>query len=823
MNRTMENIFLEIEQLLNARALKEKEKKELIKDIQDFENLYPEVGKVIEELEAKAKETNQESVKQELDSYLKERLLYEQTIQEFVKRLQNVRKELEDMPDLSGKVVEYLYSYRETKKELRYLESRVSSFSDKQIVTVLNEFDEEVSILKEDQKEYLEHVETIKNLENTIRNIYESYILEDDFDLAEENIVLDEEVSVAKNTFEELQEKRNEILKELEKLENAKGRKCHYVFSYNGVKQAKDIPRKVRGKYGSLLTQLQKIEKQMDHVLPDIRMDMLLYDQMSVEQKRQYLANLLLQIEAYQDQSFNKFYINGKYIPYAYKDLYQEIYTTMKNLNNKRDSYYSYTFDHPTYRTLSNERKFEYVSSLMEKLVSNYKVEPTKVVFNGKSYEVNKNDVPLFQLCADELVKIKGLLDEEVTALESSLQNYCIDNNEMIEVTLNNQTKKIAKEKVNEFIKEKARYQNLLEKKEEIDAVTFDQAYYDVLSEEKKVKYCKGILNEILLREKKNPVQLYLDGQLVTIDARYTKAFTMATSKLVEKKYGLDISIDEKRVSQYNDVEKRAYYRLLLDDICEKPIHEKVVKIVNNKTYSFDKKYESLFDEVVNRYQDLKENSKKKSFVTKIRKAKNLEKIKKAIKTRAVQIAFGATALVAVFAMGNRLSHQEEKVVMETLSETTTNDDIMNTSNEQKEEIENKVENTQKESLSTLGSVYTLDDTTPIYENRDLTTPLTPKYDTDSYTVVKEHYVMPDQTIETVDYQDENAEEKIAEIKANGGVLQSVSGVAQSAEDHYLENNIPTGVFKTDTIDFQKNLETELSNIVNDNLGGRSR
>lgn len=779
MNRTMENIFLEIEQLLNARALKEKEKKELIKDIQDFENLYPEVGKVIEELEAKAKETNQESVKQELDSYLKERLLYEQTIQEFVKRLQNVRKELEDMPDLSGKVVEYLYSYRETKKELRYLESRVSNFSDKQIVTVLNEFDEEVSILKEDQKEYLEHVETIKNLENTIRNIYESYILEDDFDLAEENVVLDEEVSVTKNTSEELQEKRNEILKEL--------------------------------------------KKQMDHVLPDIRMDMLLYDQMSVEQKRQYLANLLLQIEAYQDQSFNKFYINGKYIPYAYKDLYQEIYTTMKNLNNKRDSYYSYTFDHPTYRTLSNERKFEYVSSLMEKLVSNYKVEPTKVVFNGKSYEVNKNDVPLFQLCADELVKIKGLLDEEVTALESSLQNYCIDNNEMIEVTLNNQTKKIAKEKVNEFIKEKARYQNLLEKKEEIDAVTFDQAYYDVLSEEEKVKYCKGILNEILLREKKNPVQLYLDGQLVTIDARYTKAFTMATSKLVEKKYGLDISIDEKRVSQYNDVEKRAYYRLLLDDICEKPIHEKVVKIVNNKTYSFDKKYESLFDEVVNRYQDLKENSKKKSFVTKIRKAKNLEKIKKAIKTRAVQIAFGATALVAVFAMGNRLSHQEEKVVMETLSETTTNDDIMSTSNEQKEEIENKVENTQKESLSTLGSVYTLDDMTPIYENRDLTTPLTPKYDTDSYTVVKEHYVMPDQTIETVDYQDENAEEKIAEIKANGGVLQSVSGVAQSAEAHYLENNIPTGVFKTDTIDFQKNLETELSNIVNDNLGGRGR
>ena len=125
MNMSMERIILEMEKLLNTRLEKEKEKKEYIKDIQDFERLYPEVGKVITDLENKYQETNEATFKEQLDDYLKERTLYETTIQEFTSHVQKINAELEQMPDLPNQVTDYLYDYRETLMELRYLENRV--------------------------------------------------------------------------------------------------------------------------------------------------------------------------------------------------------------------------------------------------------------------------------------------------------------------------------------------------------------------------------------------------------------------------------------------------------------------------------------------------------------------------------------------------------------------------------------------------------------------------------------------------------------------------------------------------------------------------
>ena len=115
-----------------------------------------------------------------------------------------------------------------------------------------------------------------------------------------------------------------------------------------------------------------------------------------------------------------------------------------------------------------------------------------------------------------------------------------------------------------------------------------------------------------------------------------------------------------------------------------------------------------------------------------------------------------------------------------------------------------------------LGNSFELNENPIIYENTDLNTPLSPTYQDDSYTIVSEHYQMPDGTLQTVNYTDSNAQEKIDQIKANGGVLQSVSGVAKSGEEDYLKNKIPTGVFDINDVQLQDVLADQ-------ELGGRIR
>ena len=394
MNMSMERIILEMEKLLNTRLEKEKEKKEYIKDIQDFERLYPEVGKVITDLENKYQETNEVPFKEQLDDYLKERTLYETTIQEFTSHVQKINAELEQMPDLPNQVTDYLYDYRETLMELRYLENRVKEESDKEKVIVLNERVEEVEILKEDQKEYQEHITNFKTLEEKIKGIYINFVTEDeyDYDTVIEQVVNHDTYGAANK--EDLLKRHEEILAELTKLENEKGRKCHYVFSYNGVRQSKDIPRRVRGRYGQLLAELHKNEEQLKYSLPEIKIDESLYEKMPLEQKREYLANLLLQIEAYTEKSFNKYYTGDKFIPLAYKEIYVEIEHELQKVN-KRMTHYTYIFDENLYHKKGVDKKIIYLSKLFRQVVNNYQEKSVSVVLNGKAFKIDERDVPL--------------------------------------------------------------------------------------------------------------------------------------------------------------------------------------------------------------------------------------------------------------------------------------------------------------------------------------------------------------------------------------------------------------------------------------------
>ena len=132
-------------------------------------------------------------------------------------------------------------------------------------------------------------------------------------------------------------------------------------------------------------------------------------------------------------------------------------------------------------------------------------------------------------------------------------------------------------------------------------------------------------------------------------------------------------------------------------------------------------------------------------------------------------------------------------------------------------------QNIEKEEQPELKTNFTLKENSAIYTNTDLSEPLTPTYQNDSYRIVAEHYQMPNGTIVTVNSEENNRQEKIDSILSSGGVLQSVSGVAKSGEEDYLENKIPTGVFDINSINLQGNIGDQVSDLVDQELGGRSR
>ena len=75
MNENIEEFILKLEPILNERDEKIKKREELIKDVNDFINLLPELNGVITDLEQQFLQTNDVKIKAELDSYLKERMV----------------------------------------------------------------------------------------------------------------------------------------------------------------------------------------------------------------------------------------------------------------------------------------------------------------------------------------------------------------------------------------------------------------------------------------------------------------------------------------------------------------------------------------------------------------------------------------------------------------------------------------------------------------------------------------------------------------------------------------------------------------------------
>ena len=128
MNENIEKFILKLEPILNERDEKIKKREELIKDVNDFINLLPELNGVITDLEQKFLQTNDIKIKAELDSYLKERIVYYDTIKAFTKEALNIKEKLETVPeeirDSEEKIIHLLYQRRELAKKIEYCENQ---------------------------------------------------------------------------------------------------------------------------------------------------------------------------------------------------------------------------------------------------------------------------------------------------------------------------------------------------------------------------------------------------------------------------------------------------------------------------------------------------------------------------------------------------------------------------------------------------------------------------------------------------------------------------------------------------------------------------
>ena len=820
MNENIEKFILKLEPILNERDEKIKKREELIKDVNDFINLLPELNGVITDLEQKFLQTNDIKIKAELDSYLKERIVYYDTIKAFTKEALNIKEKLETVPeeirDSEEKIIHLLYQRRELAKKIEYCENQ------------------EV-LVNEEEKDYEKSLEALEKIDEEILKNYQ-FLTEQD--LASEEITPEitqetEELLIplsTPNETENLLKERDSILVSLKEIENASGRKITYKDTYQNQSYSKRIPRHLRGKYGILMSKLKKVEKILNKdYLPKIEIDGNLFDTMSKNQKIQYLANLMLQIEVFADKSLLPCIINGKKIPFEYKEIYEELVKNIKKLEQEKTSYYRYAIDWRAYEKLNVTEKLDYIDDLASKIVNNFIDNPTNILWNGKKYIVDQKDVPLFRKLIEMFETVQKECQDRVKEFEQKQEKILnlSTTTELETVSLNNELRTIPKASFKDFIQNEMAIQAMNESQEKIGQIIFDDQYYESLDKEEKINYCKNLINQIILKECKNPVKLFMDGQTVEIDSMYTEPFTKATSKLLEfkqenSKLNLDIIIDEDYVKTLSDEKKLEYYNLMIYDICSRPINEKMSQEIQGNIYSFDKKYALLVEVLVNRIEALREKLSRSVKVEKVEKPKKLDKIKKFLKKKAVQIALSVGALIAVAGMGYQLGKQNNNIKEEVVTEISKEGDNKNLDNLEPiiiDTVDTLSEDKtieEKEELTKTESTFTLNENPVIYANTDLNEPLKPTYQNDSYRIVTEHYQMPDGTIESVNLEDNNSKEKINNIKASGGVLQSVSGVAKSGEEDYLENKIPTGVFDINSINLEQNLD-------NQELGGRSK
>ena len=304
----------------------------------------------------------------------------------------------------------------------------------------------------------------------------------------------------------------------------------------------------------------------------------------------------------------------------------------------------------------------------------------------------------------------------------------------------------------------------------------------------------------------------------------------------------LDITIDEEYVASLTDDEKIIYYHTLLDDIKNSKIeHEKTVQMDEN-TYKIDEKYEKLFNNIKKRISKIEKKKTLPVLVEKVKKANYLDKIKRQLKKKTVQIGLGLGAMFCVgFGLGrmsvktsptqnvgvtfdtldnNSQNDYVNDVVVKTIDEALENNENLESaatsSNALKDDTSMLDDNFQKANTP-FGETFTLKDNAKIFSNYDSSIEYNPMFKNDIYTTTGVQLQLKDGSIVEINYNDPNAKEIVEDLIQNGAVILARCAVANEGLQDYFQNGIDTGVFLEQSIDLS-NATSELQEIINDSL-----
>lgn len=791
----------------------------------------------------------------EIESYLQKRVLVqaeiESAINNYKMKVLSVRKDVNADKDIAE--LKNLY------KERNDIISRLEQMATNSLSQ--GNFDpyDDLSFSFSDVDKVLEAQKELKQIDDKILNlqVYLNTVL---FDTQNEYIITTSTLNTAilNGDLASLNLKKEEIIAKLKLIEEMSGPKA--TLKYNGkqyeIRKGKD------GQYKSLLHELDVVNKNITKLTHNdliVRLDEDLLAKMDEPQKRAYLSSLLLQIENVPSSVLVE-YIDGKVIPLEYKELYLKIKNMLKP-KRKMSENWSIVLDPTLVEKMSNQEKLDYYSNIIERLTKLPMKDSVEITLGDKKYTVNRNDVSLMETCYERYKRVKeemakecALLNQELDDLTKSYEDVLDDDykkileeqNELTEITVDDKTVKLRGSDLKKYAENHAKIKAMQEQLQE--KIIFDDEKYKAMTFDEQISYCKDLINQILLKEVKQPVNLKLDGKDISVDAFYADTMQKATEALLNIG-NLDIKIDEDYVSRLNDDEKICYCRLLLHDITERDIENECHVYANNQEYTFDKKYEKLFEKINNRIEILEANKKKPAKVEKSRPAKFLDKIKRQLKKRAVQIGLGLGAMFCVgFGLGrlsNKANVKEEpaitqevldnavdKAVKNAVDVENLDDIIQNAVNEalekqrqesyDKENIQNEVTTPPatpvEETIKTpLGETFTLNSDTEIFKSYDSTKGLNPTFKQDIYTTIGVQLQLADGTIMEVDYYDQDAKKIVEELLNNGAVILARRAVANEGMNDYLANGVATGVFLEQTI-IPSTATTDLQDIISNTL-----
>lgn len=609
---------------------------------------------------------------------------------------------------------------------------------------------------------------------------------------------------------EEIKNKMDSVLEEIQSLQNLSGAKKKYQFSVDGKLHEVIIPISQKPSFEKMLDDLgncqialevhknnKKKPKKDEIVKPEyvpINIDHNLLQTMTSQQIISHLQTIMLRIEGYLStvspekmDIYNPVEVedlngNNKKIPVYYYNVYQECI----DLSCR----YSFQVDQKYVDQLDDQRKITYYELLLNR-IENSPLKPFAII-EGKNIPAK---------FAQNYIEVKDTLEQ---------------------------------------LKEKVRQSTPLMLEDfSLREYQIDEAHVETLSDDEKLKYYSNLIWSISQSDIE-PKKLYeIFGQRMNIPVSLVETVKNCVRNMQPYMTKRECVIRESEVRNRTPEMQFVYYGNLIEKMKHSSKEPKVDVILFGETISIPKEYLYTCEECIKRMTELKESfgltSNKKHAVKNVRKPVTT-RVKDWLKNKAnrVKVALGAAGAVILSGAVAMFSGPYFGPGMPTVKadkgsiESTVDLDVQlaNATNAQAaptvqpmnqtdKQIEEMV-NTAKQSMSSqFGSTF-IPTNSNVYTNAVDHTPkkLDDEFLGEVYTITKTIVEIPGMGIQEFSFRTPQAQAYVNDLMNQGGKVVRVAGVAEKAETHYMTYQNETGYFDINDInmvDYANRSKTNLS------------